>query len=106
MIRSTEQYQTSIVGKARRIYIRAVVDISDPDMEITGVAQSTTAPWSKPAELYDKSFSNPARYVTLERNRWLLDGSFKIFPDNYQVPEKIGVANDELSGDDGTFENI
>lgn len=105
MISSTEQYQTSIVGKARRIYIRAVVDISDPDMEITGVAQSTTAPWSKPAELYDKNFSTPARYATLERNRWLLDGSFKIFPDNYQVPEKIGVANDELSGDDGTFEN-
>lgn len=105
MISSTEQYQTSIVGKSRRIYIRAVVDISDPDMEITGVTQSTTAPWSKPAELYDKNFSTPARYATLERNRWLLDGSFKIFPDNYQVPEKIGVVNDELSGDDGTFEN-
>ena len=105
MIRSTAQYQTSIVGKARRIYIRAVVDISDPDMEITGVEQSSEAPWSKPAELYDKNFSIPARYATLERNRWLLDGSFKIFPDNYQVPEKIGVANDELSGDDGTFEN-
>ena len=105
MISSTEQYQTSIVGKSRRIYIRAVVDISDPDMEITGVTQSTTAPWSKPAELYDKNFSTPARYATLERNRWILDGSFKIFPDNYQVPEKIGVAEDELSGDDGTFEN-
>ena len=87
MIRSTEQYQTSIVGKARRIYIRAVVDISDPDMEITGVTQSTTAPWNKPAELYDKNFSNPARYATLERNRWLLDGSFKIFPDDYQVSQ-------------------
>ena len=40
MISSSEQYQTSIVGKARRIYIRAVVDISDPDMEITGVEGS------------------------------------------------------------------
>lgn len=105
MISSTEQYQTSIVGKSRRIYIRAVVDISDPDMEITGAELSTEAPWSKPEQLYDKDFSNPARYATLERNRWLLDGSFSIFPDNYQVAQKIGIATDELSGDDGTFEN-
>lgn len=105
MISSTEQYQTSIVGKARRIYIRAVVDISDPDMEIEGVSGSDQAPWSKPEDLYDKDFSDPARYATLERNRWLLDGSFNIFPDNHQVPEKIGVTLDELSGDDGSFEN-
>lgn len=105
MISSTEQYQTCIVDDSRRMYIRAVIDISDPDMEITGAELSTEAPWSKPEQLYDKDFSNPARYATLERNRWLLDGSFSIFPDNYQVTQKIGVATDELSGDDGTFEN-
>ena len=105
MISSTEQYKTSIVGKSRRIYIRAVVDISDPDMTITGVDMSSQTKWSKPEELYDKDFSNPARYATLERNRWLLDGTFGIFPDNFQVPEKIGAATDELSGDDGSFFN-
>ena len=105
MINASEQYQTCIVWKARRIYIRAVVDISDPDMEITGVEASSEAPWSKPAELYDRNFDNPARFATLERNRWLLDGSFNIFPDNFQVSEKEGFAADELSGDDGSFTN-
>ena len=103
MISSTEQYKTSIVGKSRRIYIKAVVDISDPDMVLPDPTATSTAPWTKPAELHDKVMDNPARYSTLEANRWLLDGSFNIFPDDYQVPESMGYTMDELSGEDGAF---
>ena len=42
-------------------------------------------------------------YATLERNRWLLDGSFLIYPDNYQGSGQQGFSGDVLSGDDGTF---
>lgn len=103
MIESSTAYQTSIVGKARRIYIRAVIDISDPDMTFKTATASSMAPWSKPEQLHDKVFDVPARYATLERNRWLLDGDFQILPDNYQVSGPIDTALNELSGDDGTF---
>lgn len=103
MINSTEQYKTSIVGDSRRIYIKAVVDISDPDMVFLEPVASSTAPWTKPAEIHDKVMGAPARYATLEPGRWLLDGSFDIFPDDYQVPESMGYTLDVLSDDDGSF---
>ena len=104
MINTSQQYQTCVVGDSRRIYIRAVVDISDPDLEYGEVTASSEAPWSKSDELHDRDYESPARYATLERNRWLLDGTFQIFPDNYQVSQKMGYAGDVLSGDDGSFE--
>lgn len=103
MINATEQYKTAIVGPARRIYIKAVVDISDPDMVLPDPTATSTAPWTKPAELHDKVLDNPARYSTLEPGRWLLDGKSKIFPDDYQVPESMGYTMDALSGEDGAF---
>lgn len=103
MIESSEQYKTCIIGASRKIMIKAVVDISDPDMVLPDPTATSTAPWTKPGEIHDKVMDNPARYATLEANRWLLDGSFNIFPDNYQVPESMGYTMDELSGEDGAF---
>ena len=103
MIKTGAEYQAAIVGSPRRIEILAVVDISDPDIVFGKALLDSLAPWSKPEELHDKNFDAPARYATLEPNRWLLDGSFDIFPDSYQVPEHVGVANDVLCGEDGTW---
>ena len=103
MIDSTQAYQTSIVGESRRIYIRAVIDISDPDMVFLTPVASSTAPWSRPEQLHDKNMDAPTRYATLERNRWLLDGSFALIPDNKQIDGNVGFVLNELSGDDGTF---
>lgn len=103
MINSSQAYQTSIVGKSRRIYIRAVIDIEDPDMVFLDPVASSTAPWSKAEQLHDKNMDAPTRYATLERNRWLLDGSFGLIPNDNQIAGNVGFVMDELSGDDGTF---
>lgn len=103
MIEATSAFRSAIVGKTRRIYLKAVVDISDPDMTIGAVTSSGLAPWSKPAQLTDKDISAPPRCATLEKNRWLLDGSFAIFPDDYQIAGEIGTASEALSGADGAF---
>lgn len=103
MIEQTTAYREAITADARKIYIKAVIDISDPDMVLPDAEASSTAPWTKPSELHDKVMDNPARYATLEKNRWLLDGSFNIFPDDYQVHESMGYTMDVLSGDDGSF---
>ena len=103
MIEATSAFRSAIVGKTRRIYLKAVVDISDPDMTIGAVTSSGLAPWSKSAQLTDKDISAPPRHATLEKNRWLLDGSFAGFPDDYQIAGEIGTASEALSGADGTF---
>lgn len=103
MIEHSTEYRNAITADARKIYIKAAIDISDPDMVLPDPTATSTAPWTKPAELHDKVMDSPARYSTLEPGRWLLDGSVDIFPDDYQVPESMGYTMDALSGEDGTF---
>lgn len=103
MIKTSETFRAAIVGSPRRIEILAVVDISDPDTVFGAASGSGFAPWSKDAELHDHNFDAPRRYATLERNRWALDGTFDIFPDDYKVTAHMGTATDTLSGEDGTF---
>ena len=103
MLSKSAEYQAAIVGSPRRIELLTVIDISDPDLQYGAVTLDSEAPWSKPAELHDKILEAPVRYATLEKDRWRLDGSFKIFPDDYQVPEHMGVANDRLSEAEGNW---
>lgn len=102
MIESSAAYLSAITGDTRRVLLKAVIHIIDPDMQLTGGSADSLAPWAKTAELYDYRFTT-ARYATLEQDRWLLDGSFDIFPDDYQVSKHMGVADAQLSGVDGSF---
>lgn len=103
MIQSSEAYRAAVTGDSRRMLLRAVIDIIDPDITYTTPTSSGQAPFSQPGQLYDKEMEISPNYATLERNRWLLDGSFLIYPDNYQGGGQQGFAGDVLSGDDGTF---
>lgn len=104
MVERGRAYREAIVGSPRHIFLRAVVDISGPDMSFLPVEASDEAPWSRPEEVHDKDFSAPGRYATLEHGRWLLDGSFHILPDDYQVPEPMGYVGASLSGGGGIFQ--
>lgn len=103
MIQSSEAYRAAVTGDSRRMLLRAVIDIIDPDITYTTPTSSGQAPFSQPGQLHDKEMEISPNYATLERNRWLLDGSFLIYPDNYQGSGQQGFAGDVLSGDDGTF---
>lgn len=102
MIESSAAYLAAITGDTRRVLLKAVIHIIDPDMQLTGGSADSLAPWAKTAELYDYRFTT-ARYATLEQDRWLLDGSFDIFPDDYQGSKHMGVADAQLSGANGSF---
>lgn len=104
MIERSAAYQAAITGDARRILLKAVIDIIDPDITYGIVNSSGAASWSKPAQLYDKVMEPENRYATLERNRWILDGTFRLIPDNPQeLSGQVGFTGDVLSGADGTF---
>lgn len=103
MIDATAAYREAVTAVTRRTKLRIVVDISDPDMVFTGVAASDQAAVSVPGQLADRVF-DLKRYATLERNRWLLDGSFAIFQDDHSAGgDEIGGVGETLGGDGGEY---
>ena len=104
MIKSGQAYHAAITGDARRVLLRAVIDIISPDIVFGAGETSGQIPWSKPEQLYDKVFGNPAKYATLERDRWALNGTWDLLPDDpTQTAGQMGYIGNVLSGADGTF---
>ena len=104
MIKSGQAYRAAITGDARRILLRAVIDIISPDI-VFGVGETSgQILWSKLEQLHDKVFGNPTKYATLERDRWALDGTWDLLPDDpTQTVGQMGYIGNVLSGADGTF---
>lgn len=104
MIKSGQAYHAAITGDARRVLLRAVIDIISPDIVFGAGETSGQIPWSKPEQLHDKVFGNPAKYATLERDRWALNGTWDLLPDDpTQTVGQMGYIGSVLSGTDGTF---
>lgn len=103
MIKSTAAYQAAITGDARRILLRAIIDLISPDIVYSAGETSGQIPWSQLAQIHDKVFDTPTKYATLEHNRWMLDGTFGIFPETADVTGQVGYIGDVLSGADGSF---
>lgn len=103
MIQTSEAYRAAIVGSPRSIELYAVVDISDPDKKYLPVTASPEAPWSKKEQLHNYELDAPARMATLERNRWLGNGTFDLFPADYSVSTEVGYASQAVSGSSGAF---
>ena len=105
MISSTSAYQEAIVADTRRIYLKVIVDISDPDLVFGAITYSGIASdVCVPGQVEDKIFQL-VPFGTLETDRWILDGTMQIFPDSpSQLREQAGFIGDVLSEEDGTYE--
>lgn len=105
MIECSEAYEKAIVADARRMYVKAVVDIEDPDMaqgDVTGPEQEPGL--SRPLQLWDKKFDATSNYASMEPNRWTLDGSYILKPGDSNTRDwEIGYTGALLSDEDGYF---
>lgn len=106
MLDHSELYAQAIEAGSRMIRPEALVDVTDPDMTILNAADSGHIPYAIPNQVGNKIFDyDGERYVTGELNRWLLDGSGLIYPDDpAKLEGEFGYVSDQLCGDDGTFE--
>lgn len=105
MIESSQAYKAAITGDTRRMVLRALINIISPDIVFGAGDTSGQIAWSQLAQLYDKVFGVPKKCATLERNRWSLDGTWNIFPDDpADTAGQVGYVGNVLSGEDGTFE--
>lgn len=100
MISSTPDYQQAVVATRRRTYIRAVIDIRDPDISYGAVTSSGEMDLSDPGQIHD-GVTELVPYATMEPRRWALNGSFRLFP--LASGAQAGFVGDVLSGADGTF---
>lgn len=105
MINTTEAYRAAITGDVRRILLKAVIDISDPDLVYGAVTDDSAAPWSKPEQLHNKEFkASGEKYITLERGRWILGDAFKVIPVDNVLEGEIGAVNDALCDENCIFD--
>ena len=84
-------------------YVEVSLNIGDPDSQADATSSSNgEMEFSDAASLVEETAKNPVKYATLERNIWLLDGTFQILPDSAPYGEN-GYIGDVLSGDDGDY---
>ena len=102
MIQTSTAYQAAITGDSRRMLLRAIIDIVDPDIVYGEVPSSGEAAFSQSGQLHDKVM-DLTPYATLERRRWVLDGTFRLIPEAGAAVGQMGFVGRALSGEDGTF---
>lgn len=102
MIKSSAAYQAAVTADVRRMLLRAIIDIIDPDIVYGAVPNSGEAAFSQSGQLHDKVM-DLTPYATLERRRWVLDGTFRLIPEAGAAVGQMGFVGRALSGEDGTF---
>lgn len=105
MISASDAYRVAVSADTRRTVVKVETDITDPDLKynsFSGVDESVIS-------VHEQTLKNSheiSRYVTLERNYWILDGGYDIFDDNYQQrsqKDKIGFVSDGICRDNGSL---
>lgn len=84
-------------------FVEVSLNVGDPEAQGDARASDNGhEAYSSTDSVADETEKDPVRYATLEKNLWLLDGSFEVLPDSppYGNNGFIGV---ELSGADGTY---
>lgn len=85
-------------------YLEVILNVGDPAAQADATSKSNgEMEFSDAESLVEETEKNPVRYATLERNIWLLDGSFLLLPDDPPYGEN-GYIGNSLSGDDGSFQ--
>ena len=102
MLEQSASYKAAITADARRILLKAVVDISDPDLQFLEVQTSGGTEFSQSGQLHDKVLELPET-ITLEANHWILGRKMAALSDSSAQKLQVGFVGDAVSGADGLF---
>lgn len=105
MIKHSTAYDKAVVGDSRRQYLRAVFDLIDPDMEVTSVTSNSDGEKGLINQIWERGTEeSDFKGLTLEYNRWALDGTWDIIPDDpTEQPGQIGWMSKAMSDSVGKF---
>ena len=103
MISASDAYRTAVMADTRRTVVKVETDVTDPDLkynDFSGVEESIIS-------VHEQTLKNShdiSRYATLERNYWILDGSYDIYTDEYKQrtnKDKIGFVSNAICSEQG-----
>lgn len=100
MISSSENFKKAAVADIRKSAISILVDIIDPNIVYKAADYQSLSSYSNLPGLYDKDFSEPKKFATLEKDRWILDGSFDLYEDTKKSEIYI---SENLCDENGNF---
>lgn len=104
MLEMTDGYKSAIVGDVRQMFVKAMLELIDPDIVYQTSNGSGSAAWSKPEQLYNKNRESGTLYATLEQGRWILDGTAVLLPDDLtSTSGEVAHVGDVLSDPEGYF---
>lgn len=87
----------------RNVKPRVKIDVVDPDLVLSTFDASGENEFSRSDQLGNKEL-DLAKYMTLELNRTVLDGTFKGLPDTAaEIEDEIGYVGDVVSDGNGEF---
>jgi hypothetical protein len=104
VIEQTAAYKRAITGDTRKILLKAVVYIVDPDITFGEANSSGAILWCNLEQLHDKEMTIDY-FTTLEHNRWILDETSEFLPDDPDdASGQIGFVSDAVCDNDGVFD--
>lgn len=103
MIKHSAEYDKAIISDSRMQYVRSIFDLLDPDAVFNGYATNTESVQSKSDQLANRGVDETTeKAVTLEYNRWKLDGTWDIV-DPPDLQGQRGWEGDSICDSDGNF---
>lgn len=102
MIEASDTLREALTADARRVRVKATVRIVDPDVVFGTVTCPAESPWSDKTQLFDDDTSPHPPLITLEHNKWLLNGGY-VTVENRGANAETGYVSEALSGADGSF---
>lgn len=103
MIKHSAEYDKAVIDDSRRQYVRAVFDLVDPDAVLDGTESNSESVQSKAAQLVERGSDETAqKAVTLEHNRWKLDGTWEVV-DPPSLDGQRGWDSESICDADGVF---
>ena len=105
MLKHSDDYSKAIVADSRKQVVRAVFDLVDPDAHVDSVNTVDESVISLTDQVIERGKGeSEQRIATLEVNRWLLDGSFDITPENkLDRVGQVGWESDSICDANGNF---
>lgn len=99
------EYAASMAQSLReRSYIKITFENIDPGAAGDGVWEANNqVPYSE-VETLDYDYNYGRAYSTLEKNRWILDSSQDILPDDFESARPDGYTSNALSSSEGIFD--
>lgn len=107
MIKHSESYEKAVIAGSRKQYIRAIFDLISPDAQIDAINSNNESEYSRTNQLQNRGEDESSQKIaSLEYNRWALDGTWEVEPDDKEDRKgQVGWESESISKESNDFDS-